>query len=90
MIPQIQAETDRLRYLLELEQRRARIKGGVARYYDDPLGFAADCIDWRGDGLTDYQQEIIGELPARKRIAVRGPHGLGKSPISPSRSCGSR
>lgn len=55
---------------------------GVARYYDDPLGFAADCIDWRGEGLTAYQQEIIGELPNRKREAVRGPHGLGKTTIA--------
>ena len=39
--------------------------------------FAADCIDWRGtDGLTVYQEEILGGLPQRKRTAVRGPHGL--------------
>ena len=55
---------------------------GVVRYYDDPLGFAADCIDWRGEGLTAYQQEIIGSLAERKRTAVRGPHGLGKSTIA--------
>ena len=54
----------------------------MARYYDDPLAFAADCIDWRGEGLTEYQQETIGELPGRKRTAVRGPHGLGKSTTS--------
>ena len=54
---------------------------GVARYYHDPLGFAADCIDWRGDGLTAYQQDVIGSLPERKRIAVRGPHGLGKTTL---------
>src|SRR5450755_2137531 len=78
----IQAPADRLRYLLELQKRAGQIKKGVARYYDDPLGFAADCIDWRGDGLTEYQEEIIGELPARKRVAVRGPHGLGKSGIA--------
>ena len=77
--PLIQASPDRLRYLLELQRRAGQIKKGVARYYDDPLGFAADCIDWRGDGLTEYQEEIIGELPRRKREAVRGPHGLGKS-----------
>ena len=78
------AETrlERLRYLLDLQRRASRIKSGVARYYDDPLGFAADCIDWRGGGLTAYQQEIIGELTARKREAVRGPHGLGKSLIA--------
>lgn len=70
---------ERLRYLRDLNGRAARIRKGVARYYDDPLGFAADCIDWRGDGLTDYQQEIIGGLPVRKRQAVRGPHGLGKA-----------
>jgi hypothetical protein len=77
--PLIQAPLDRLRYLQELQRRASRIKRGVARYYNDPLGFAADCIDWRGQGLKDYQQEIIGELPRRKREAVRGPHTLGKS-----------
>ena len=55
---------------------------GVTRYYDDPLGFAADCIDWRGEGLTAYQQEIVGELPGRRREAVRGPHGLGKTTVA--------
>ena len=80
MPPTIQAPPDRLRYLRDLQRRAARIKKGVARYYDDPVGFAADCIDWRDDGgLNAYQQEIIASLPARKRIAVRGPHGCAKS-----------
>jgi hypothetical protein len=80
MTLQIQAPPDRLRYLLDLQRRAARIKQGVARYYNDPVGFAADCIDWRGtDGLTVYQEEILGGLPQRKRIAVRGPHGLKRS-----------
>lgn len=73
---------DRLRYLHELQQRAKQIDTKVAKYYHDPLGFAHDCIDWQGDGLTFYQQEIIGELPVRKREAVRGPHGLGKSTIA--------
>jgi len=72
----------RLKYLQDLQRRAQRINRKVAQYYDDPLGFAADCIDWRGEGLTAYQQEIIGELPVRKREAVRGPHGLGKSTIA--------
>lgn len=77
------AETklERLRYLRDLQRQAGQVKKGVARYYDDPLGFAADCIDWRGEGLTAYQREIIGELPARKREAVRGPHGLGKTTL---------
>jgi hypothetical protein len=80
--PLIQAAPDRLRYLLSLQRRAARIKRGVAKYYDDPVGFASDCIDWRGDGLTGYQQEVIAGLPAHKRESVRGPHGLGKSSIA--------
>ena len=80
---QVQAPLERLRYLLELQKRAARIKTGAAKYYDDPAGFAADCIDWRdGAGLAAYQQEIIGELPGRKRICVRSPHGTGKSALA--------
>ena len=83
MTLRIQAPPDRLRYLLELQHRAARIKQGVARYYNDPVAFAADCINWGdGDGLTAYQEEILGSLPERKREAVRGPHGLGKSSLS--------
>jgi len=70
------------RYRAEYERRQGQVKHDVVRYYNDPLGFAADCIDWRGEGLAAYQQEIIGELSARKREAVRGPHGLGKSTIA--------
>jgi hypothetical protein len=83
MTPQIQAPPDRLRYLLELQRRAARIKHGIARYYDDPVGFAHDCIDWGdSEGLTEYQEEVLDSIPRRKRVAVRGPHGLGKTGIA--------
>jgi hypothetical protein len=73
----VEAPLDRLRYLRELQKRAAQIKAGVAKYYDDPVGFANDCINWGdGDGLTFYQEEILGGLPQRNRVAVRGPHGL--------------
>lgn len=94
MTVKVTAPPERLRYLLDLERRAARIKQGVARYYHDPVGFAHDCIDWRGtDGLTVYQEEILGGLPQRKREAVRGPHGLKNDSVNrrspPSRCCGS-
>lgn len=83
MTLQIQAPLDRLRYLRDLERRAAKIKSGVARYYNDPVGFARDCIDWGDDeGLTEYQEEVLDSIPRRKRVAVRGPHGLGKSGIA--------
>lgn len=75
--------------LEELEQLKAKltaIRGkGVSVYYDDPVGFIRDCVKFRPmkdgtpGGLAPYQAEIIGDLPRRKRIAVRGPRGLGKS-----------
>lgn len=53
---------------------------GAARFYNDPLGFVHECIDWRpGQSLTAYQEEILDAIPVRKRVAVRGPHGLGKT-----------
>lgn len=53
---------------------------GAARFYDDPLGFARECIDWKpGESLTVYQEETLEAIPVKKRIAVRGPHGLGKT-----------
>jgi hypothetical protein len=83
MTLQVQAPADRLRYLLDLQRRAAKIKHGIARYYDDPVGFAHDCIDWGdGEGLTEYQEEVLDRIPRRKRVAVRGPHGLGKSGIA--------
>lgn len=49
-------------------------------YYQDPLGFSRDCITWKdGEGITQYQEEIAVSLLRDKRIAIRGPHGLGKS-----------
>lgn len=57
-------------------------------YYNDPVGFARDCIDWgSGTGLTSYQQEILNALVAQKhgntcRAAVRGPHTLGKTTVA--------
>lgn len=81
--PLVQAPADRLRYLRELQRRAAKIRTGAARYYDDPLGFLDDCIDWRGgNGPTTYQRDIIAGIPQDKRVSVRGPHGLGKSSIS--------
>ena len=49
-------------------------------YYDDPVAWIHDFIKFKPDeGLTFYQEEILSELPRRKRVAVRGPHGLGKT-----------
>ncbi|WP_284576789.1 hypothetical protein [Streptomyces sp. 2P-4] len=50
------------------------------RYMRDPVGWARDVIAWKpGQSLTTYQADAIGLLPEKKRVAIRGPHGLGKT-----------
>lgn len=66
-----------------LEALRALDKPGEQfkqTYRNNYVGFAHDCITWpEGEGLTVYQDEILTELPIHHRVAVRGPHGLGKT-----------
>jgi hypothetical protein len=51
-----------------------------AGYRDDPARFVLDCFEWdEGEGPTPYQSEILRELSARRRVAVRSPHGSGKT-----------
>lgn len=49
-------------------------------YYADPVRFSRECIRWKaGEGLTPYQEQTLADLVTDKRVAVRGPHGLGKT-----------
>ena len=51
-------------------------------YRERPAAFVADCMTFSGSGPAPYQLEILEELPARKRVAVRGLHGLGKTALA--------
>jgi hypothetical protein len=54
-----------------------------AKYRNDPEGFVLDCFTWKeGRKPTDYQLEILRAVPEKKRVCVRGPHGLGKTALS--------
>lgn len=46
------------------------------RWKDSPTAWARDCL--RVD-LAGYQGEVLDLLPVKRRVAVKGPHGLGKS-----------
>jgi hypothetical protein len=58
---------------------------GAAAYLHDPLGFVDNCVrfpaghDGEPGGLTPYQRENFQQLEQQRRLAVRGPHGLGKT-----------
>lgn len=65
------------------EGRNRHVSPAAVKYMHDPVGWARDVIQW-GDsgGLTAYQDSVLGALPARRRVAVRGPHGLGKTTLA--------
>lgn len=48
----------------------------LSRWTNSPVTWANDCLKC---DLASYQAEVLDALPVRKRVALRGPHGLGKS-----------
>jgi len=79
-----------LRAEAELERRKRQRDGSSidpystfkTKYRNDPAGFVQDCIEFRGDGPTPYQLEILTRLSLNSRVTVRGPHGLGKTALA--------
>ena len=78
--------------MLALQERKQAARPNAARFLDDPLGFVDHCVRFpkpkpgsrsrRVPGLTGYQREILAAIPKRKRVAVRGPRGLGKTALA--------
>jgi hypothetical protein len=49
-------------------------------YENDRIAFVYDCMPTYANTLAIYQEEILGEYDSGvERLAVRGPHGLGKT-----------
>ncbi len=58
-------------------------EASFAGYRDSPALFVTECIDWApGEGPTGYQVEVLEQLPLRRRVAVRSPHGSGKTALA--------
>lgn len=51
-------------------------RSALSRWLYSPVSWTGDCLTV---DLVDYQAEVLEELAGRKRVALRGPHGLGKS-----------
>ncbi|MCB0145386.1 MAG: DEAD/DEAH box helicase family protein [Caldilineaceae bacterium] len=74
-----------------LDEVANEVEGGIgaqyakfrAKYRNAPINFANDCIIWpKGQKLLPYQARVLASLVNNKRVAVRGPHGLGKSAVA--------
>jgi hypothetical protein len=75
------------RYLKLYDERATlltrRAQKRAVQFHDDPVGWAAEHFTWPKDQfLSPYQQEILNALVEHRRVAVRGPHGLGKTAMA--------
>lgn len=52
----------------------------VAAYYHDPAAFADECVAWpTGSAPTAYQADVWRLVTRQRRLAIRAPHGTGKT-----------
>ena len=49
----------------------------LSRWMASPQAWVDECVP--STTLAGYQREVLAALPGKKRVALRGPHGLGKS-----------
>lgn len=58
----------------------APVDEGIGAYWSRPDLFVLECFEWpEGQAPTDYQLSNMRAVVEHKRVAVRGPHGLGKT-----------
>jgi hypothetical protein len=55
---------------------KIKSRSKLSRWWNSPAAWADDVL---GIDLASYQREVLDALPVRKRVALRGPHGLGKT-----------
>ena len=69
-----QATVERLSYLAELKREQEHRRGTLWR--NNPVLWVQDVLDIE---LADYQEAELTALPTKRRVAVRGPRGSGKT-----------
>lgn len=53
------------------------------RYREQPALFVQECFHWKkGQGPAPYQLDILDSILPQRRVAVRGPRGLGKTALA--------
>lgn len=69
-----------MNFLGQLADELVPPAGPLDRYHDDPVAFATELVDWpEGESLSPYQADGLARLQRKRRLAKRGPHGLGKT-----------
>ena len=74
---------DSMRSFLRDLETATSVGDALRPYRLNPAAFVSDLIQFpEGEKPTKYQIEVLEELPVQKRIAGRGPHGLGKTALA--------
>jgi len=64
----------------ELLRRYEQLQTDLARkWWNDPVGWVNEHVDFDDGGLTGYQTNELARLAEHGRLAVRGPRGSGKT-----------
>ncbi len=64
-------------------KRERAAKRAALDYFNSPAMWARDNIRWPEDrGLTQYQEDILNSVVDKHRVAVRSPHGSGKTTMA--------
>jgi len=64
------------------KRKRREVEGSdfVRRYFNDPVAFSTELFEWpAGRSIYPYQERYFREVVDARRVAVRGPHGYGKT-----------
>lgn len=79
-LKEVQKQAEQAIQRVEKKNTRAKFEQFGERYFNDPVAFARDCIRWpRDQQPTPYQEDIWQRIVDKRRVAVVGPRGLGKS-----------
>ena len=66
--------------MFEAVAKRLKAQETHLRWVSDPVLFCREAIDWPdGQELADYQAAALAALVDKGRVAVRSPHGAGKT-----------
>lgn len=64
--------------------RRRDVKANIERYKADPVAFMREVLHMEP---APYQEDIARQFVAKRRIAVRAPHGVGKTTTAAALIC---
>ena len=68
---------------LRLKAQKSSQSNKWKTYHDKPVAFVHDFFEFpQGEGPTEYQKEALTHLIEKRRVSLRGPHGLGKTALA--------